>query len=76
MSEYDCIMLNLAKRVSEEIAKEKNIPQIEAFLNFMKSQTGKMLFDQSTDMWMKEPAYLADEYRREMNLKKHKEPSD
>lgn len=41
----------------------------KAFLKFIKSQIGQMLFDESTDMWMNGPDYIADEYRREMAVK-------
>lgn len=74
MSEYDYTMLKLAKMASEEIAKEQKISRLKAFLKLMKSQTGEMLFDESTDMWMNGPDYIADEYRREMYFKRYKKP--
>ena len=54
---------------SANIAREKKISKTNAFLKFIKSQTGQMLFDESTDMWMNGPDYIADEYRREMAAK-------
>lgn len=65
-SKYEYTMQLLAAMASENIAKEKKISKIKAFYKFMKSKTGKMLFDESTDMWMNGPDYIADEYRREI----------
>ncbi|MGN0384900.1 MAG: hypothetical protein ACI4EX_03370 [Lachnospiraceae bacterium] len=74
MSEYDNTMLKLAKMASEEIAREKKISKLQAFLSFMKSKTGEMLFEKSTDMWMNGPDYIADEYKREMYYKRYRKP--
>lgn len=72
MSQYDYTMLKLAKMVSEIIARRQKISKIEAYMRFMKSETGKMLFDESTDMWHNGPDYIAEEYRRERYFKHHK----
>ena len=66
MSEYDYTMLKLAGMAAEKIAIEQKIPKLDAFLKFMKSKTGEMLFDESTDMWLNGPDYIADEYNREI----------
>jgi len=71
MSEYDSSMLKLAKMASEEIARRQKISKLNAFLKFMKSKTGEMLFVQTTDLWLNGPDYIADEYMREMNFKRH-----
>ena len=65
-SRYEYTMQLLAAMASENIAKEENIPKIEAFYKFIKSKTSEMLFDESTDMWMNGPDYIADEYRKEI----------
>lgn len=65
MSKYEYTMELLAAMASINIAREKKISRMKAFSSFMRSQTGKMLFDESTDMWMNGPDYIADEYRRE-----------
>lgn len=72
MSEYDYTMLKLAVMASENIARKQKISKLKAFLKLMKSQTGEMLFDPSTDLWMNGPDYIADEYKREMDFKRHK----
>lgn len=71
-SKYEYSMELLAAMASANIAREKKIAKTKAFFQFVKSQTGQMLFDESTDMWMNGPDYIADEYRREMAAKKKK----
>lgn len=68
-SKYEYSMELLAAMASANIAREKKISKTKAFFRLMKSQTGQMLFDESTDMWMNGPDYIADEYRREMAAK-------
>ncbi len=65
VSKYEYTMQLLAAMVSQNIAKRQKISREKAFFRFMKSKTGHMLFDESTDMWMNGPDYIADEYRRE-----------
>lgn len=74
ISENEYTMLSLAEMATKNIAKEQKKSKLSVFLKFMKSQTGKMLFDESTDLWMNGPDYIADEYRREMYYKKYKVP--
>ncbi len=66
VSKYEYTMQLLAAMVSENIAKRQRISREKAFFRFMRSKTGQMLFDESTDMWMNGPDYIADEYRREI----------
>ena len=56
----------LAAMASINLARRQRISRNKAFSRFVKSQTGKMLFDKSTDLWLNGPDYIADEYRREM----------
>lgn len=72
MSEYDYTMLKLAKMASEKIARMQKISKQKAFMMFMESETGEMLFDKSTDMWLNGPDYLVSEYRMERYFKRHK----
>ena len=72
MSKYEYTMELLAAMASINIAREKKISRTKAFSRFIRSETGKMLFDESTDMWMNGPDYIADEYRREMKAKKRR----
>ena len=64
MSQYDYTMLKLAKMVSEIIARRQKNLKIEGYVRFMKSETRKMLFNESTDMWHNGPDYIAEEYLR------------
>ena len=71
-SKYEYTMQLLAAMASVNIARSQKISRIKAFYKLMRSQTGMMLFDESTDMWMNGPDYIADEYRREMAAKRKK----
>ena len=71
-SKYEYTMQLLAAMASVNIARSQKISRIKAFYKLMRSQTGTMLFDESTDMWMNGPDYIADEYRREMAAKRKK----
>lgn len=70
VSKFEYSMELLAMDAAMNLAEEMKIPRIKAFFIFMKSETGDMLFDEDTDMWMNGPDYIADEYRREMKAKK------
>ncbi|MBQ9340950.1 MAG: hypothetical protein IJT81_01140 [Lachnospiraceae bacterium] len=70
MSKYEYTMELLAMMASVNIARRQKISRMKAFSKFIKSETGKMLFDESTDMWMNGPDYIADEYRREKAARK------
>lgn len=50
----------------EELALESNKTTESALLSFMESQTGKMLYDDSTKLWWDGPSAIADEYKKEM----------
>ena len=69
-SKYEFTMQLLAKMAAENIARKQKISKNKAFFKLMKSQTGKMLFDDSLDLWMSGPDYIADEYRLEMQAKR------
>ncbi len=65
MSKYEYTMELLAMMASINIARRQKISRTKAFSKFIRSETGRMLFDESTDMWMNGPDYIADEYMRE-----------
>lgn len=65
LSKYEYSMELLAAMACKTIAKQKKIPQIQAFGSFIKSKTANMLFDERTAFWCNEPDYIADEYNRE-----------
>lgn len=71
-SKYEYTMQLLAAMASINIARQQKVSRKKAFFKFMKSQTGEMLFDESSDLWMNGPDYIADEYRREMLANKMK----
>ena len=63
-SAYEYTMQVLAIMASEIIAKNCKISKQKAYSRFMTSKTGKLLFDESTDLWMNGPDYIVDEYKR------------
>jgi len=69
VSRFEYSMELLAMDASMNLAEEMKFPRTKAFFIFMKSETGDMLFNEDTDMWMNGPDYIADEYRREMKAK-------
>ena len=48
----------------EQIAKETNQPLEKTLLNFMESDTAKMLYDDSTKLWWDGPSAIAEEYKK------------
>lgn len=52
-----------AKMTVEQIAQETNQPQEKVLLDFMKSNTAKMLYDDSTKLWWDGPSAVAEEYK-------------
>lgn len=69
VSKFEYSMELLAMDAAMNLAEEMKISRPKAFFIFMQSETGDMLFDEDTDMWMNGPDYIADEYRREMKAK-------
>lgn len=70
MSKYEYTMELLAMMASVTIARRQKISRIKAFSKFIRSETGRMLFDETTDMWMNGPDYIADEYKREIDARR------
>ena len=48
----------------EQIAKETNQPLEKTLLDFMESDTAKMLYDDSTKLWWDGPSAIAEEYKK------------
>ena len=46
----------------EQISEETKQPQEKVLLDFMKSNTAKMLYDDSTKLWWDGPSATAEEY--------------
>ena len=47
----------------EQIAQETNEPQENVLLDFMKSNTAEMLYDDATKLWWDGPSAVAEEYK-------------
>lgn len=49
----------------EQLSKETNQPQEKVLLDFMKSNTAKMLYDDSTKLWWDGPSAVAKEFKNQ-----------
>jgi len=67
LSKYEYSMELLTAMVCKSIAKQEKISLIQAFKDFIKSKTAKMLFDESTVFWWNGPDYIFDEYKKELS---------
>lgn len=54
-----------AKMAIEEIAQETKQNQEKVLLEFMKSKTAKMLYDDSTKLWWDGPSSVAEEFKNQ-----------
>ena len=52
----------------EQLAKETNQPMEKVLLDFMESNTAKMLYDDSTKLWWDGTTVVAEEYKKEMKI--------
>lgn len=48
----------------EQLSKETNQPQEKVLLDFMESNTAKMLYDDSTKLWWDGPSATAEEFKK------------
>ena len=48
----------------EQLSAETNQSQEKVLLDFMESNTAKMLYDDSTKLWWDGPSATADEYKK------------
>ena len=48
----------------EQLSKEINQSQEKVLLDFMESNTAKMLYDDSTKLWWDGPSATAEEYKK------------
>ena len=48
----------------EQLSAETNQAQEKVLLDFMESNTAKMLYDDSTKLWWDGPSATADEYKK------------
>ena len=52
----------------EELSKETNEPQEKVLLDFMDSNTAKMLYDDSTKLWWDGPSATAEEFKNQKKV--------
>ena len=68
MDNKNAIAMDLvAKMAVEQIAQETNQSQEKVLLDFMKSNTAKMLYDDATKLWWDGPSAVAEEYKSQKN---------
>ena len=53
----------------EQLALETNQPQEKVLLDFMKSNTAKMLYDDSTKLWWDGPSATAEGFKKQAKEK-------
>ena len=72
MDNKNAIAMDLvAKMAVEQLAKEQNKNIEEVLISFMKSNTGRMVYDDSTKLWWDGPSAVAQEYKNEMGIIEH-----
>ena len=75
MDNKNAIAMNLvAKMAVEQLAKEQNKNIEEVLISFMESNTGRMVYDDSTKLWWDGPSAVAQEYKNEMGIIEHNIP--
>lgn len=69
MDNKNAIAMDLvAKMAVELIAKEQHKNIEEVLISFMESNTGKMVYDDSTKLWWDGPAAVVQEYKNELGI--------
>lgn len=58
----------ITKMAVELIAKEQHKDIEEVLISFMESNTGRMVYDDSTKLWWDGPAAVVQEYKTEMGI--------
>lgn len=51
----------------EQLSKETKQPQEKVLLDFMESNTAKMLYDDSTKLWWDGPSVVAEDFKNQNN---------
>ena len=59
----------IAKMAVEQLAKETNQSMEKVLLDFMESNTAKMLYDDSTKLWWDGPSATAEEFKKQAKEK-------
>lgn len=69
MDNKNAIAMDLvAKMAVEQLANEQNKNIEEVLISFMKSNTGRMVYDDSTKLWWDGPSAVVQEYKNEMGI--------
>lgn len=57
----------LVTLVVEELAEDLKIDADEALTRFLSSRTGKLLYEEESQLWWNGPSYIADLYKNEIS---------
>lgn len=69
MDNKNAIAMDLVTKMAvEQLAKEQNRNIEEVLISFMKSNTGRMVYDDSTKLWWDGPSSVVQEYKTEMGI--------
>lgn len=49
----------------EQLARESDAPAEKVLIDFMKSNTAEMLYDDATKLWWDGPSAVAEEYKKQ-----------
>lgn len=75
MKNKNAIAMDLITKMAvEQLAKEQNKNIEEVLISFMESNTGRMVYDDSTKLWWDGPSAVAQEYKNEMGIIEHNIP--
>ncbi|MBQ0050603.1 MAG: hypothetical protein KBT11_00895 [Treponema sp.] len=58
----------VTKMAVEQLAKEQKKNTDEVLISFMESNTGRMVYDDSTKLWWDGPVAVVQEYKNEMRI--------
>lgn len=69
MNNKNTIAMDLVTKMAvEQLAKEQNKDIEEVLISFMESNTGRMVYDDSTKLWWDGPLSVVQEYKNEMGI--------
>lgn len=69
MKNKNAIAMDLITKMAvEQIAKEENKNIEDVLISFMESNTGRMVYDDSTKLWWDGPVAVVQEYKNEMGI--------
>lgn len=75
MKNKNAIAMDLITKMAvEQIAREENKNIEDVLISFMESNTGRMVYDDSTKLWWDGPSAVAQEYKNEMGIIEHNIP--